>query len=221
MKRVALVLALAALLPGAVSAAGAPPHDFAAVALDVLPPGENGGVSFDRNTTDQALLYDGLTPLYDKVANADLKRCFKPETLGLGGLKAMRTEQLPRAGVVIQRDKWDVPHVTGKSQADVEYGAGWATAEDRGLLLGLIRGPARARRARHPGNRPDRLALSGKTFVPSRETEAFLAKQLDLLRAQGAARAPFRDAAPGLYAPGSTRTTSRSGSRSSRRRRTT
>ncbi len=186
MKRVALLLALAALLLGVVSAAAAPPHDYAAVALDVLPPGENGGVAFDRNTTDQALLYDGLTPLGDKVGNADLKRWFKPETLGLGGLKATRTEKLPRAGVLIQRDRWDVPHVTGKSQADVEYGAGWATAEDRGLLLGLIRGPARAAALDIPGIDPISLALSGKTFVPSAQTEAFLAKQLDLLRAQGA-----------------------------------
>ncbi len=185
MKRVVLLLGLAALVVGGVSAAAAPGHDYAAVALNVLPPGENGGVSFDRNTTDQATLYDGLTPLYDKVGNSDLKRWFKPETLGLGGLKAVRTEVLPRAGVRIQRDVWDVPHVNGKTQADVEYGAGWATAEDRGLLLGLIRGPARAAALDIPGIDPIGLALSGRTFVPSAQTEAFLAKQLDLLRAQG------------------------------------
>jgi acyl-homoserine lactone acylase PvdQ len=184
-KRVAILLALMALLLGAISAAAAPPHDYAAVALDVLPPGENGGVAFDRNTTDQAALYDGLTPLGGKVGPADLMRWFKPETLGLGGLKAVRTEKLPRTGVVIQRDKWDVPHVSGKTQADVEYGTGWATAEDRGLLLELIRGPARAAALDIPGIDPISLALSGKTFVPSPQTEAFLAKQLDLLRAQG------------------------------------
>jgi acyl-homoserine lactone acylase PvdQ len=185
-KRAAILLGLAALVLGGVSAAAAPGHDYAAVALNVLPPGENGGVSFDRNTTDQATLYDGLTPLFDKVGNSDLKRWFKPETLGLGSLKAVRTEVLPRAGLRIQRDIWDVPHVTGKTQADVEYGAGWATAEDRGLLLGLIRGPARAAALDIPGIDPISLALSGKTFVPSAQTEAFLAKQLDLLRAQGA-----------------------------------
>ncbi len=186
MKRVVLLLGLAALVLGGVSAAAAPGHDYAAVALDVLPPGENGGVTFDANTTDQAALYDGLTPLGDRVTNADLKRWFKPETLGLGGLKVVRTERLPYQGTVIQRDKWDVPHVTGKTQADVEYGAGWATAEDRGLLLQLIRGPARAAALDIPGIDPIGLALSGKTFVPSAQTEAFLAKQLDLLRAQGA-----------------------------------
>ena len=85
MKRVVLLLGLAALVLGGVSAAAAPGHDYAAVALNVLPPGENGGVTFDRNTTDQATLYDGLTPLSDKVGNSDLKRWFKPETLGLGG----------------------------------------------------------------------------------------------------------------------------------------
>ena len=44
MKRVVVLLGLAALLLGGVSAAAAPGHDFAAVALNVLPPGENGGV---------------------------------------------------------------------------------------------------------------------------------------------------------------------------------
>lgn len=186
MKRVVLLLALAALLLGAISAAGAPRHDYAAVALDVLPPGENGSVAFNANTTDQATLYDGLTPLFDKVTSSDVRRWFKPETLGLGNLKAVRTEVLPRAGVRILRDKWDVPHVDGKTQEDVAYGAGWATGEDRGLLLGLIRGPARAAALDIPGIDPISLALSGKTFRPSAQTEAFLAKQLDLLRAQGA-----------------------------------
>ena len=102
--------------------------------------------------------------------------------------------------MVIQRDKWDVPHVTGKSQADVEYGAGWATAEDRGLLLGLIRGPARAAALDIPGIDPVALALSGKTLrAEPRRPRRFLAKQLDLLRAQGALGRHFVTAAPGLH----------------------
>ena len=74
-----------------------------------------------------------------------------------------------------------MPHVVGKTQADVEYGAGWATAEDRGLLLGLIRGPARVAALDVPGLNPIGLALSGTTFSPSAQTEAFLAKQTALL----------------------------------------
>ena len=37
--------------------AATPKRDFAAAAWTILPPGENGSLSFDRNTTDQATLY--------------------------------------------------------------------------------------------------------------------------------------------------------------------
>ena len=93
--------------------------------------------------------------------------------------------QRPRPGVVIERDRWGVPHVTGKTAADVAFGAGWATVEDRGLLLELIRGPARAAALDIPGISPVELALSGKTLVPSTQGEALLAQQVELLRRSG------------------------------------
>ncbi len=64
------------------------------------------------------------------------------------------------------------------------YGAGWVTAADRGLLLQLIRGPARVAALDVPGLDPLALALTGKSFVPSAEAEAFLANQLDAVRSQ-------------------------------------
>ncbi len=170
--------ALALVLAAGATAAGGP-RDYASTALSILPPGENGGVAFNQNTSDQAKLYDALTPLRGNVTNADLQKYFKPETLGLGKLKAVRTEKLGRA--TIQRDRFGVPHVTGRTQADVEYGAGYATAEDRGLLLGLIRGPARVAAIDAPGLDPISLALSGSTFQASAQTEAFLARQASLL----------------------------------------
>lgn len=183
MRIAALVLA-AFVAAGA--AASAAPRDHAAVALNILPPGENGGLSFDRNTNDQAKLYDALTPLYDHVTDADLRRLFKPATLGLGDAKPARVQRLPREGTQILRDRFGVPHVRGKTQADVMYGAGWVTAEDRGLLLGLIRGPARVAALDIPGLDPIGLALSGKSFTPSAQTEAFLAKQITDLGSSGA-----------------------------------
>ena len=179
---VAAVVSLA-LLAG-VSAA-APPPDAASLSLTILPPGENGGLTFDRNTTDQAKLYDALTPLQERVTDRDLRRTFKPAPLELAG-KPTRTERLPRSGVTIRRDSFGVPYVTGRTQEDVAYGAGYATAEDRGLLLALIRGPARAAALDVPGLDPLALALSGRTFVPSAQTEAFLARQVALLNASGA-----------------------------------
>ena len=155
-----------------------------ASAWSILPPGENGSVTFDRNTTDQARLYDGLTALRGNVTPRDLRRFFKPAPLGLGADRPQKQER-PRAGVTIVRDRFGVAHVTGKSERDVAFGAGWVTAADRGLLLQLIRGPARIAALDVPGLDPLALALSGRTFVPSADAEAFLANQLDALRAQG------------------------------------
>ncbi|MEP6978624.1 MAG: penicillin acylase family protein [Thermoleophilia bacterium] len=179
-------LALAMLLLAAGAAASARPRDHAAVALNILPAGENGSLQFNRNTNDQAKLYDALTPLWDTVTLGDVKRLLKPATLGLAGAKPSRVEQLTRPGATILRDGFGVPHVRGKTQADVMYGAGWATAEDRGLLLGLIRGPSRVAALDIPGIDPIALALSGRSFVPSAQTEAYLAKQVTELRASGA-----------------------------------
>ncbi len=176
-------LVLLSPLPAATPRLPAPVDD-AAQAWSILPPGENGSLSFDRNTSDQAKLYDALTPLRDRVTFRDIQHDFKPEPLGLGKEKPVRVER-PKAGVTIARDRFGVPHVFGTTQANVAFGAGWATAADRGLLLSLIRGPARVAALDIPGIDPLGLALSGKTFVPSAQTEAYLANQIDALRASG------------------------------------
>ena len=86
---------------------------------------------------------------------------------------------MPRAGVRIVRDAWGVAHVYGQTSADTEWGAGWVTAEDRWLILQLIRGPGRI------------AALDGppydqsREFVPSAQTEAALAGQYTFLQKLG------------------------------------
>ena len=183
MRRIVLAPIVGALVLAVAGSAAGPPADHAALTLSILPPGENGSVAFDRNTTDQAKLYDALTPLGGNVTDRDLRRFFKPAPLALAG-KATRTER-PRAGVTIKRDSFGVPYVTGRTQEDVAFGAGYATAEDRGLLLALIRGPARAAALDIPGVDPIGLALSGRTFVPSAQAEAFLGRQITALNATG------------------------------------
>ena len=116
------VLLLAAAAAGSLAVLLAPltaatPRDYAAAAFTILPPGENGSLSFDRNTTDQAKLYDALTPLFDKVTQKDIARYFKPARFGLGGKKARGRRAPPRGGVKIVRDRFDVPHVNGKTRA--------------------------------------------------------------------------------------------------------
>ena len=79
-----------------------------------MPPGQNGGLNFDRNTNDQAKLYDGLTPLRGNVSQTAIERWFKPAPLDRGP-KPVRTER-PRKGVVVERDRYGVPRVRGTSE---------------------------------------------------------------------------------------------------------
>ena len=191
MKRKSLALAAAAaagfLALGA--SAAAPPADHAQLAVDVLPPGQGPNVP---ELTSQEALYDGLTPLQGNVTAADITRFYKPETLGLGGAKAVRVER-PAGGVAIYRDAYDVPHIYGKTRADTEFGAGWATAEDRGLDLQLLRGPARISALDVPGYDAFSVALSGRQFTPSAQTEAFLSSQLELARQTAGGRQVLAD----------------------------
>jgi len=178
--RTALLLAvLAAVLVVGVPASARPSSDAAAVALNVLPPGESGSLAFPPTATDQAALYDGLTPLFDKVTGTNYAQYFKPETLGVSG-KVVSAEQ-PHPGVKIVRDQWDVPHVYGANRYDVEFGAGYAAAEDRMLLMQLLRGPGRVAALDVPGVDPIGLALTGRDFTPSAQANAILAKQIPLL----------------------------------------
>jgi acyl-homoserine lactone acylase PvdQ len=179
---VATLVAALALVLAPLEAA--PKRDYAAAAWTILPPGENGSLTFDRNTTDQAKLYDALTPLFGSVTVPDIRRFFKPASLGRAPAQGQKRER-PRPGLTIVRDRFGVAHVTGRTEADVAFGSGWVTAADRGLLLQLIRGPARVSALDVPGLDPLALALSGKSFAPSAEAEAFLANQLDAVRAQG------------------------------------
>ena len=177
--RAALIAILILLL--AAGAGAAPRHDYAAFARDILPPGNYGGVDFNKNSSDQAALYDALTPLTDKVTAKDVTRDFKAEPLWNGKEKAVRTEH-PGRGVRILRDSFDVPHVFGKTESDVFYGAGYAAAEDRGVLMELARWPGRLACIDAPGYNAFDVALSGEQFKPSVQTEALLAKQLAFLK---------------------------------------
>jgi acyl-homoserine lactone acylase PvdQ len=180
-----ILVAAALILVVAFAPAGAATKlDYAGVARNVLPPGQSGSLSFPPNATDQLALYDALTPLQGNVTARDVTRYFKSARFGPDG-RTTRTER-PRPGLRILRDRWGVPHVYGRTRDDVVFGAGWATAADRGLLMNLLRGPGRISALDVPGLDAFALATSARQFVPSAQTEAFLATQVALLRRQGA-----------------------------------
>ena len=178
--RKALGFAAVVGLVAVLGAGAASRHDYAVVARDILPPGNYGGIDVNRYSADQAKLYDALTPLFDQVTAKDVTRDFKAEPLWTGSEHAVRKES-PGRGVRILRDTFDVPHVFGKTESDVFYGAGYAAAEDRGVLMELARNPGRLACIDAPGFNAFSVALSGQQFRPSAATEAYLATELRLL----------------------------------------
>ena len=184
-----LALAMVAVAVLASASAAAPRTDYALLAYDILPPGQTAN---DPHLRDQIARYDGLTPLGADVQATDLRKYYKPEPLGLGGERPASTTR-PKPGVTIDRDRFGVPHVYGTNRANTEFGAGWATAEDRGLYLQLLRGAARISALDVPGYDAFSVALSGRTFVPSAQTESFLASQVKLAQQTAKGRQLLRD----------------------------
>ena len=131
------------------------------------------------------MTYDELTPLFDKVTPAHLNRYFKSERLGTKGQGPLTREGVPRKGVRIIRDRFNVPHIYGKTNDDVTWGAGWALAHDRELLLEQARYNSRVAVVDAPGLTAIDLITGLKTFVPSAQTEREVGKEVAKLRAYG------------------------------------
>jgi acyl-homoserine lactone acylase PvdQ len=187
-----MALVLCAALVLAVSEAGAAaPSDYGANLFNILPPGQSGTLPPNPNSTDQAKLYDDLTPLFGNVTAADIPTHFKDAHFGVQG-SVVGTER-PRKGLTIQRDSFGVPHIVGKTRSLVMFGAGYATAQDRALFLETIRGPARIAAVDPPGLDALTVAVQLRQFTPSRKTESFIAAQAKLFVGSKFGRAITKD----------------------------
>jgi acyl-homoserine lactone acylase PvdQ len=176
-----LVLALAA------PAAAAPPSakDYSQTALNIIPSGQYGAVPPPAGADAQALMYDGLTPLFDHVTSADLTQYFKSEKFGISTAGPGTTESVPYPGVTIVRDRYDVPHVSATTHDGGVWAAGWIAVEDRGLLLDLARNDAYVAAIDAPGLNAIGLLASLKTFTPSQRTINVTSRQANVLAKAG------------------------------------
>ena len=163
-----LVLAVTAtallLLPSSASA-----RDYADTARNVVPSGQWGEVPVPPGADAQAKLYDSLTPRFDAVTAADLTTSFKSERFGVGPDGPAKAERVPRRGVRLVRDRYNVPHITGRKRDDVTWAMGWLLQEDRGLLLAQGRYPARLAAVDAPNVDAFGLVTGLKTVSPSRQ----------------------------------------------------
>jgi hypothetical protein len=121
---VVVLAALAALAPSAYAV-----RDFSSTARNIIPSGQWGAIpSADQPPTpdqaaQQARLYDGLTPLFDNVSNGDLHRYFKSERLTPKGEGPLEREPVPRKGVRLIRDRFNVPHISTARRMTTSPGA--------------------------------------------------------------------------------------------------
>lgn len=169
--------------------------DYAGTALNILPSGQYGAVPPPEGATDQAQMYDALTTQFDDVTDDDLTTYFKSQALGASEDEGPLVEEEDTPdGITIVRDKYNVPHITGETYDDVIKGAGWVSAQDRGLLLEQARYNARVAAIDAPGLRAIDLIANLATFEPSDQTEQEIAEQTKALEAEGAkGKAVLRD----------------------------
>ena len=155
----------------ALGAQSAAAKDYAQTARNIIPSGQPGVPGPGADT--QALMYDGLTPLFDNVTNADLSTSTSSRRSSASTPTApARSRPCRMPGVTIIRDKFDVPHVHATTHDGGIWAAGWIAAEDRGLLLQQARNNARVAAIDAPGlerRRPDRRPAELPAERPDRE----------------------------------------------------
>jgi len=189
MSRVAVIAAAAF----AVLAAPAAADDYAETARNIIPSGQYGAVPAPPGADAQALMYDALTPLFDQVTPADLMTKFKSAHFGLGEDGPGVVEPVPRPGVTIVRDRFNVPHITGQTRDDVTWAMGWVLAGDRGLLLAQARDAARLAAIDAPNINAFGLVINLRRYTPTPQVDRMIRRQGDAaLRSAGAAGRALR-----------------------------
>src|SRR4051812_3644114 len=177
----------------ALAATPALADDYASTARNIIPSGQYGSVPPGPGADAQALMYDGLTPLFDQVTDADLLSKFKSEQFGPGEDGPGTPEVLPHAGVTVVRDRFNVPHIAGNSRDDATWAMGWILGEDRGLLLAQARDAARLAAIDAPNIDAFGLVVALRQFTPTKQVDAIIQRNGDAaLKAAGRAGAAVR-----------------------------
>ena len=113
-----------------------------------------------RNFADQLEMYDALAKTAPgQLDETKLRTFFKDGRLGIADADVVGTPETPRPGVTIKRDKFGVPHITGATFEDVQFGAGYANISDRMFLTDILRHTGAARMAEFLGPTPGNIAM--------------------------------------------------------------
>ncbi|MCU1590915.1 MAG: hypothetical protein JWP11_2171 [Frankiales bacterium] len=130
------------------------------------------------NFADQLEMYDALSKTAPgQIDEASLTKYYKDARLGVSDADVVSTET-PKPGVTIKRDKFGVPHITGTTFANVEYGAGYANIEDRMFLTDILRHTGAADMAQFVGPTPANIHMDQSQLRIAPYTEAQATAQI-------------------------------------------
>src|SRR5207245_2563429 len=77
---------------------------------------------------------------YPSLTDSTLGKYYLPESFGVQTGQIIATQHpSPKVPVVIYRDTHDIPHIYGKTDQALAFGAGYAQAEDRLFLMDVLR----------------------------------------------------------------------------------
>src|SRR5215212_632580 len=129
--------------------------------------------------TNQQPLYVGVMPQASTLIPSDLDRFYKRTDFGtIPGGAASETK--PRPGVRIIRDaQFGMAHIYGDTRADVLFGAGYATAEERLFAMDALRHAAKGTLAALTG--PDGAEMDREQLTDQDFTDDELRAQFEAL----------------------------------------
>jgi acyl-homoserine lactone acylase PvdQ len=170
--------------------------DCAGRCYDILPPGENGNETlaqillfkafgtYPSNSDDQLGPYQSLVTAATGLTDAQISQFYNSSALGVPSA-AVRSTESPETGVTIVFDDSGIPHITGTTRAEAEYGAGYAGAQERLWVMDLLRHLGRGELTSFAGGAASNQALEQNLWRGAPYTETDLQAQVTALAGDG------------------------------------
>lgn len=159
---------------------------------NILPPGTNGLdnalqlAQFEATKTrpahadDQLAMYSNLTTAAPNIQPNQLGRFYKDATFGVPSGQVGSTTT-PEPGVTIVRDTgFGVPHIYGDTRAELMFGIGYASAQDRLFFIDALRHAGRGELASFAGGA--NAAMDASVWAGEPYNESDLTAQVQYIR---------------------------------------
>jgi hypothetical protein len=163
---------------------------------DILPPGENGNETLAQiilfklfgttpsNNDDQLGPYQSLVTASTGLTSAQINQFYNSSALGVPAGDVQATES-PETGVSIVFDDSGIPHITGVTRAETEFGAGFAGAQERLWVMDLLRHLGRGELTSFAGGDAGDQELEQNLWRGAPYTQADLQAQVTALENDG------------------------------------